>query len=408
MRQRRFLFAAVVLSASAIGCGSDGGNVQDAPDASPLRDASPPSTDGSAPVPSDPSGPPPPLQPRLLLATYVGGAGNQYLRSARIEPDGAVFAAGDGFSVRYDAALTTGVVDGDLARDDGAPFTDQPPLRKQPNTSWTVENGAARVDDPRSGLSYFWGTQQVSNNLQQPIFLACAIGAPCAKDAFDFRLWGWWASLANDLKLTADSRAYELWLLPGGRFGLQGWTDGGNSLFARDPRRTQTCTDAASCTDVKATVAELGWSKGTWQELPDGVATVIATVDPRTKGPTRMTFLASPATRSVRDAWGRTYFPRAVARRTPKADPENPFGQAPTAGSGLFVLDETLRGIFNARLGGACAAPGQQSLGTMALVGNRLVLAGTTCATDLPVTANAVSKKSGGAQDGYLVVLDLW
>jgi len=82
----------------------------------------------------------------------------------------------------------------------------------------------------------------------------------CTKEAFEFRLWGWWASLAKDpsLHLEADSRGYDTWLMPGGLIGLQAWTDGGNSTLGRDPRRTQDCSDAATCTSVTRSIEALG------------------------------------------------------------------------------------------------------------------------------------------------------
>lgn len=68
---------------------------------------------------------------------------------------------------------------------------------------------------------------------------------------------------------------------------------------------------------------------------------------------------------------------------------------------------------LNAYLGGdpatcADAANGVQVLGAIAHHGNLVVLGGTTCATDVATTPNAVQKKSGGGQDAFIAVVRLW
>lgn len=356
-----------------------------------------------------PSQPAPAIAPELLLVTYVGGAGDQYLRSVRFEADGALVAEGTGFSVRYPSVAGAGAVTGNAATDDSEEYSEKPALYKQFNNEWTVDKGAKRLDDPRNGLTYYFGTQQVSNDAQQPLFLACATGQPCSKDAFTFRLWGWWASLVKDssLNLQADSRGYDTWLMPGGRVGIQAWTDGGNSTLGRDPRRTQECSDAATCTDIRRTLDELGVSRGTWQAMPDAMATMYMSFDPTARTPLHATFLrGSHVTRFTQDPWGRLFIPQAVGKAFPTVDPDNPFGHSDQARSGLFVLDEAMRSLANLRLGGTCEA--QQVLPELVLRDGILAMAGTTCATDLRVTDNAVQKSAGGAQDGFLVVLKLW
>ncbi len=361
---------------------------------------------GAGDLPTEPA---PALAPQILLSTYVGGPGNQFVRGVAIAADGAVTAKGKAFTVTYDAAFAAGTIDGDANATDPDAYDEKPALYRQFNNVWTVEQGAKKVDDPRFGLTYYFGTQQVSNDLQQPIFLACKTGSPCTKDAFELRLWTWWASLAKDssLNLQADSRGYDAWLMPGGLVGLQAWTDGGNSTLGRDPRRTEVCSDAASCTSIRETVEKLGWSAGTWQPMPNSMSTMYMTFDPVKGEPVRATFLrGSHVTRVTHDPWGRLYIPQAVSKAFPTVDPENTFGQSAEAKSGLFVLDREMKSLLNVRLGGACA--GQQVLPELALRGNILVMGGTTCATDLPVTPNAVQANAGGGQDGYLVVVKLW
>ena len=319
-------------------------------------------------------------------------------------------AKGKGFSVTYDAAYAHGVVTGDASTGDTDAYSEKPVLYKQTNTQWTPANGAKRLDDPRFGLTYYLGTQQVSGDLQQPIFLGCRTdAASCTKDEFDFELWGWWASLAKDpsLSLAADSRGYDAWLMPGGLVGLQLWTDGGNSTLGRDPRRTQTCSDATSCTTIRDTLEATGTSKGTWQPAPNSMSTMYMTIDPVKKTPVRATFLrGSHVTRIAHDAWGRLIIPQAVGKAFPTVDPENPLGHSTSAKSGLFVLDASMNAVTNIRIGGTC--DGVQVLPELALHDGILVMAGTTCAADLKVTDNAVQKTPGGGQDGFLVILKLW
>ena len=82
------------------------------------------------------------------------------------------------------------------------------------------------------------------------------------------------------------------------------------------------------------------------------------------------------------------------------------------ADSGLFVLRADFKQPeTHFYLGGdpaSCVANGVQSFDAVALRGNILALAGTTCVTDLKTTPNAVQPAPGGGQDGFLVILKLW
>jgi hypothetical protein len=145
--------------------------------------------------------------------------------------------------------------------------------------------------------------------------------------------------------------------------------------------------------------------------MPEGPGAMIMLIDPATGAPVRATFAAGvpPSFRAV-DPWGRVYLPFAVERAYPEAVPTNPFGHAETAKTGLFVLEPDLVGAtVDVRLGGTCDVEGmQQSFGALALHGDLLVLAGTTCAADIPTTPGAPQAAAGGGQDGLLVVIDLW
>jgi hypothetical protein len=95
-------------------------------------------------------------------------------------------------------------------------------------------------------------------------------------------------------------------------------------------------------------------------------------------------------------------------------DPTNPWAQSGSAESGLFVLDPQFKQPdFHAYLGGdktTCPSPdtATQLFDAIALRGNLLVMAGTSCVTDLATTPNAVQKASGGGQDGLFAVVKLW
>lgn len=382
---------------------ADGGAPADAP---ALGDSG--GTVIDAAPPPEPTTPKPAIVPTLLAITYVGGAGNQYIRDVAIGDDGSVTASGKGFAITYPAGMAVGKITGDATTVDADPYSEKPTLYKDWNTTWSSKK-TRRVDDARTGLSYFVGTKQVSPSLMQPIVLACALGADCdVRENQKLRLWDWWASVCSDKSLTADSRGYDVFLLPGKRFGVQAWTDGGNSTLSRWPVRDDAaCKDAASCPQLDVTL-ESGLSKDTWQAGPNSLSTMYMVVDGPSLKPVAATFVRAHVSQRAVDAWGRIYLPQAIGKVFPTKDPDNLFGQSTSASTGLFVLSPDLKTAeVNTRLGGTCSG-GQQVFGAVAQRGNLLVLGGTTCATDLRTTANAVQKTPGGGQDGMLVILKLW
>jgi hypothetical protein len=408
------LFAFVLVF--GVGC-SSGGGAGGTDDGGPAGASSGSSGNGGGGqnVPWSPgataAGPAPAITPTLAVVTYVGGAGNQFVRTVSIGDDGSVTATGKGFQVTYAPGLTEAKVEGDLATADGDAYSEKPTLFKEWNTTWTTKKNAKRLDDPRTGLSHYIGTKQVSNDLQQPIFVTCATGADCdVAENRKARLWDWWASVAKDKQLTADSRGYDLFLLPDNLIGIQSWTDGGNSTLARWPlREDPACKDAASCPQLDQNLGD-GIAKGTWQEGPNSMSTMYMVFDGAAGKPVAATFLRGHVTNRAVDAWGRIYLPQAIGKVFPTRDPDNLFGHSATASTGLFVLSRDLKtSEVNTRLGGTCSGDGkQQVFGAIAQKGNLLVLGGTTCATDLVVTPSAVQKTSGGGQDGMLVIVKLW
>ncbi|MCU0673408.1 MAG: hypothetical protein MUE69_11515 [Myxococcota bacterium] len=370
-----------------IGCGDDDGGARDAStsrdDGSASRDAAP----ADAPPlvrrdagddfldPDDA----PPLAPELVALTYVGGAGDQHVRRVRFADDGAVVGEGASFVVTYDGAA--GSVEGDVDTADAESFSDRPALPGDP--------GAA-VEDPRFGLTYRVGYRQAGGSLQLPIFRAFA---------GEERLWGLWGHAVADVMaadLGADTRCYQAWLMPNDHVGVQCWTDGGNSVLAKEPR------------DLTSPGFDPSWAEGSYMRSPAGMATSYALVDPRDGGSVVSgTFVASHVANLIVDPWGRVIVARTATSRSGGAAPTNPFDQAET-GSGFLVLSSDLRDVIaNVRIGGTTCEGGTQSFGSLALRDGVLVLGGTTCAPDL-ATRNAVQSDHGGGQDGMLAVVRLY
>ncbi|HYX36917.1 MAG TPA: hypothetical protein VE954_27740 [Oligoflexus sp.] len=355
--------------------------------------------------------PAPTIVPSLAVVTYVGGPGNQYIRNVSIGDDGSVTAEGKGFRIVYPQGLASVRVEGDVSTPDTDAYSDKPPLYKEWNYNWKSAKHAKKFDDPRSGLSYYFGTRHVHANLMQPTFLVCKTGKNCdLPENQEARMWDWWASVAFDKSLGADSRGYDVFPLPNGLIGLKGWTDGGNSTLARWPVRDDpNCKNAATCPQLDIRLED-SISKGTFQGAPNSLSTMYMVYDPAQKKPVLATFLRSHVTNHAVDAWGRIYLPKGIGRSFPTRDPENIFGHSNTAETGLFVLSHDFtKAEVNTRIGGTCSGDGkQQSFAALAQKGNLLVLGGTTCATDLAVTGTTVQTNNGGQQDGMLVIVKLW
>jgi hypothetical protein len=330
---------------------------------------------------SDPTAPMPALSPQLVALTYVGGEGDQYIRKISFEDNGDVRAEGEGFVVVLSPSGALVREEGDRATDDGADYGGRPALPGDPGALYT---------DPRVGLSFRVGYRQAGRNLQTPIFRAF-MG--------EERVWALWGHAGAEIEaasLGADSRCYQAWGMPGGKIGVQCWTDGGSSVLVKGPR------------DLTTPGFDPAWAADSYQRSAGGMSSMYAVVDPREGGSVVSgTFMARHVSPLVTDAWGRVYIASTASRRN--ADPEimNPFEQDPDDDAGVSALDPTLREvILNARLGGRCEG-GSQRFGAIALRGNLLVLGGTTCADDVRVV-NAAQAISGGGQDGLVAIIRLW
>lgn len=329
-----------------------------------------------------PSAAMPPLNPQLVSLTYLGGAGDQYIRALSFTPDGQVRAEGEGFAVILSAQGALVREEGDRATNDSADYGGRPPLPGDPGKLY---------HDPRVGLSFRVGYRQAGRNLQTPIFRAF-MG--------EERVWALWGHAAMDIMaadLGADSRCYQAWGMPGGKIGVQCWTDGGNSVLVKDPR------------DLTTPGFDPAWARGGYQRSAGGMSSLYALIDPTNGGSVVSgTFIARHVSPLVADPWGRVYIASTASRRNADPGITNPFSQDAETSAGLAALDPTLSEVlFNARLGGECEG-GSQRFGAIALSGDGLLaLGGTTCAQDVRVV-NAAQPAHGGGQDGLIALIRLW
>lgn len=337
--------------------------------------------------------PMPALQPRILLATYAGGRGDQYITRVEIDGRGGVVAHGKGFTVEYNVATNQARMRGDIhAHDEGGMRA-----AELPNLKGTSKQLVHRP----SGQTITATTLQVHAILQQPLVRSSA----------GWQLWGFSHARAQAHALMADSRAYDLWPMPGGLVGVMCWTDGGNSVLVWDPKDPSRRLEALR----RGFLGGIG-----------GVGTYYYQIDPKREGEiVHATGVYGPRAQRAVDAWGRVYLPFAQDRG---AAPQDALGMGGLAGVSVLSPDFS-RLELNTRLGGMTAderppasprgerrpdrqpngmAWAHERLGAIALRGNVLVLGGTTAARGLKTTDNAPHKVPGGNQDGLLIVLQLW
>ena len=321
----------------------------------------------------------PALNPQVVAATVVGGAGDQFFREVSFANETTVVAKGGQITLTYNLGTGKGSVSGNPSAPDAEPFsgrTSVHPKAKQ------------ELKDPRNGQTYTWTTNQVHPFLMEPVLRSSA----------GWRLWGWnYQDITETFKsvrwgpLMADSRIYHVWLMPEGKIGALLWTDGGNSALTRDPRDLAKENGAVE-------------SGGSMQSSAGGVASMFMLIDPKEGTPLSGTFVYTMPQEQVVDPWGRVYIPASISKST---TPTPIAGAAPEAGGGLFVLRPDLRQpLANLRIGGP-KGPGQDRFRAIALSGNMLALAGTTSSPQ-PQLVKPVQGKPGGGQDAYLVVIKLW
>ena len=268
-------------------------------------------------------------------------------------------ARGKGFEVRHDVDSGATEVKGDASIHDEERYKGRPDPPGKPGQAYL---------DGRVGLTLRMGFRQ-AGPVQMPIFRAFRV---------DERLWHVWGHAAADVMdrgLGADSRCYRAWAMAGGHVGVQCWTDGGNSVLAKDPR------------DLDRGAS---WAEGAYMGGAGGMASMYALVDPGDGGRVVSgTFVARHVAPLAVDPWGRVVVADVASRRHGDDQRANPFGQSDGANAGFFVLDAELRELLvNVVLGGECEG-GTQRFGAIALRGGLLALAGTTCAEDLATVSPA-------------------
>jgi len=311
----------------------------------------------------------PPLRPRLLACTYVGGEGDQHIEEVGFG-FGGVYAKGKGFSVLLDMLTLEWHVEGEVNTHDDGRYDPTPPL----------PGGKGRlVRDRRNGQTYRVGNRQVDAKLQP--FVESSAGWKLSGFGLDEIVTG--AKTVRSGPLTANSRAYDCWLVPGGNIAVKCWTASASSIVTRDARRLNP-------------IAPL-------KRHADGMASLFMLVDPEGGKPLSGTFVEGPATRHAVDDFGRVYLPFA------QDGSANPFGMADKTRCGLLVLKPSLLGPeLNIRIGGGGGEAGRgERFGAIALKDNLLVLGGYTEAAGLK-TVNPVQDSHGGGRDGFIVLLELW
>jgi len=353
------------------------------------------------------SGSAPPIAPTLLVSTYVGGAGDQYITDLAFDTSGHLTAKMGAATITYDTSALTGTTTGDLsATMDATKFPVNYPLPQGGLSTNTTT-------DARNGQTYTWGTHpnvgksgtvcpdqckgECTPGSSQPGLLQMAF----VTSSVGWKLWDFdWDHCVQEC-VVADSRGYDLFPVANGKVGVMLWTDGGDTPLLHGPSDvTQTAT----------------FTQGSFGENPGGMGILFALLDPANGTVSGGTWLATHATYHTTDPWGRVYITKAIPIRYGKSalpQPTNPFAMSTNATSGLFVLrPDFTQPETHFYLGGdpgTCAGSnGIQLFDAVALSGNLLALAGTTCATDLATTPNAVQAKLGGGQDGFLIILKLW
>ncbi|TVR14654.1 MAG: hypothetical protein EA401_04020 [Planctomycetota bacterium] len=153
----------------------------------------------------------PRVQPELLWVGTFGGTGDQWLEQIRFHRGMIQATSGGsrpafGVQVRFD--------------DDGAiedvRSAGNPNQQMEVRTAWS---DGGKIDNVE------YGYRQVHRILQQPF-----MRGP------DWELWGWGYGQANSSSNMADSRIRHALKAPNDDIIAIGWTDGGNSVFRRDPK----------------------------------------------------------------------------------------------------------------------------------------------------------------------------
>ena len=324
----------------------------------------------------------PALNPSVLINACIGGNGDQYFNEVSFSENNKIVAKGKGFSVTYDISDLNGSIEGDIN-------TSQPSKEYKYRPSLPGNPGKL-YQDKRINLEFRVGYRQASH-LQMPIFRAFQ------GEERLWTLWGHPSESVKNKKLGADTRCYQAWAMPQGRIGVQCWTDGGNSVLAKDPRSLDSAGHKPSFTE------------GAFQTSPGGSASLYALINPADGGSVESgTFMASHVSPVIADDYGRVYIAQIGKSREKNVVPDNPFSQSENASSGITILDESMQKvIFNSRIGGDCSNSKEQNFSSIAVKDNILLLGGTTCDCSF-AQKNSIDQNPGTGQNAWLVAIKLW
>ena len=201
--------------------------------------------------------------------------------------------------------------------------------------------------------------------------LGSPLQQPTLVSSVGWQWWNWTEEQTGDLR--ADSRGYDLSLMPNGQVLAIAWTDGGNSTLTRDPQ------------DLSK---ELEATKGSLMASAAGLATLFVLADPAAGRPVSGTFLYTTCMNRAVDRYGRVYLTDKIGKN---ATPTNLFEQPAGAAAGLAVLRPDLKQLeLNVVLGAACGDGAKSTLASVAVRDNILVLGGTSCTSPIASSQNAV------------------
>ena len=302
--------------------------------------------------------PEPKVRPKVLLHSLVGGAGDQRITKIEVMNDGSIAFVGKGFTATFLPETEQVHVTGDISVADERARSGAFLAKGWKKTSKEVQV----LEDPNRDQTYRWFTWQVAKLLQQP-YVSSSDG---------WQLWGWSNSEAEKASLMADSRIWRIWMRPDGLLGGLGWTDGGNTVFAKDPKN-------------------LG-KRGVMKGFGKGPRAVIFTIDPDQEGAvTASRTFHGVVPNHYADPWGR------LILGGPK------FSRA----AGYSIIDTSFKPIAGAPLGASEIRGVSSSISAMVQVGPYLLLGGSSNAPKIK-GKSMIQKKSGGGHDALIAVVKLW
>lgn len=302
--------------------------------------------------------PAPKLRPKVVFHSLLGGPGDQQVEDITVNPEGLVVFSGQGFQAHlFLETLQMHVV--------GDPNTPQSSLKNGGGRlykGWKKGAEAAQtIVDPQRDETYTWHTWQAHPILQQP-YVASSAG---------WQLWGWSHSEAEPKSLMADSRLYRLWLRPDGLLGGLGWTDGGNTVFARHPQ------------DLNRGGGMKGFGKG--------ARIALFTIDPDQEGAlVQHRVVGGTVPQHEADPWGNLWLSGTLSIH-----------------AGFAVIDEQLRTAGGAALGSSEVQGVRARCPVMVQHGRYLILGGHSNAPRIRGIKH-YQDRSGGDADALMAVVEMW